>query len=100
MANKHHAHVYHTLSDLLDRNLSPKADYENENQYLKARKYWVRIWNSHRARNGNIPLVLKCSICSGKEHKKEIKEGRWKVPKNLNELIQTIKNGIMDSYKE
>ena len=51
-------------------------------QYLEGwsgARYARRRWKRHVERNGNIPLVTKCSICSGAELRRDIKRGKWKV---------------------
>lgn len=44
----------------------------------KAQRLARRAWNAHVARNGNVPLVRRCVICSGDEHRRDVKHGRSK----------------------
>ena len=98
--SKHAAHVYNSITELLDHAVGNKSDWSSENNYNKSRRHWIRVWNRHRARNGNTPLVLKCAICSGKERKRDIASGRWKVPKNMNELLNVIREGINSRFSD
>jgi hypothetical protein len=36
------------------------------------------IWKNHVEKHGNVPLIQKCSICSGRELKIVRKLGKWK----------------------
>jgi hypothetical protein len=65
--NKHHAEVYWTLDQYLERYDTPRA-----------RRQAIARWNAHVARNGNVPIIHKCSICSGRELKLDRKHGVWK----------------------
>jgi len=80
--NIHCAKVYNTLLQLLEAmECAPGVKYDNppigwdEN---KARRYWTKVWKRHIEKNGNVPLIMKCAICSGKEQKLDIKHGKWK----------------------
>lgn len=62
----------------------PATVYRSLEQWLgafidtdRARRMAIRIWKGHVARNGNVPLIRKCSVCSGKEQKLDIKHGKW-----------------------
>ena len=61
----HRAIVYNSFEEYAE-------DYEDK------RKARIR-WNRHVKRNGNVPLVVKCSICSGKALQHDIKEGKFKM---------------------
>lgn len=63
MSNNHTAHVYRTLKEWI-------GSRTNERE---AR----RTWKEHIARHGNVPIVLKCTICSGQYQKDEVKHGRF-----------------------
>ena len=67
MANNHHAHVYNNLEEWLAAvSLDPKSQ-----------RWGKRKWKRHVEKHGNVPLVLKCTVCSGKEHKLDIKHGAF-----------------------
>ena len=76
----HRAKLYYSLSQLLEY-MTPKEDSSKEAQKRKDRivRFWTARWKRHFARNGNVPLIVKCSICSGKERLHEIKSGKWKI---------------------
>lgn len=40
-------------------------------------RYAKRVWKQHIAKNGNVPMIIKCAVCSGKEFKSDIKHGRY-----------------------
>lgn len=63
-SSKHRAVVYYGLEDLL-------AVYVGFEEH--ARKMWKR----HREKHGEVPLISKCPICSGREYKKLIKTGKF-----------------------
>ena len=71
MANNHRAHVYNTLEEFLASLIDTPH----------AQKWGKRRWRIHLDKNGNVPLIRKCSICSGKEQKQNIKHGIWKEPR-------------------
>ncbi len=66
-SNPHHAHVYTTFEQYIER----------FNDDAQGRRTARRKWNQHIQRNGNVPLILKCAICSGAELKHDIKTGRY-----------------------
>lgn len=73
----HPAQVINSLEELL----SSVGYYDediNPNFKIKIHRYWTRVWKRHIERNGNIPLIRKCAICSGKEMKTDIKLGHYK----------------------
>ena len=66
----------------------PAKVYRSFEQWLgafidtdRARRMAIRIWKRHVARNGNVPLIQKCSVCSGKEQKWDRKHGKWNTPR-------------------
>jgi hypothetical protein len=68
MSNEHHAHVYNSFEEF-------SATFpDNE----KSQRNCHKIWKAHIEKHGNVPLVRKCSICSGKEQKDAIKCGAYK----------------------
>jgi hypothetical protein len=66
---KHCSQVYTTL----------KAFLEAHTDTPRAQRRAIRRWKQHVERNGNVPFVVKCSICSGDEAKWLIKHGRLKA---------------------
>lgn len=66
----HRARVYHSLDELLE-------DCAIEGKEA----FWIRKWNQHVEKHGNVPMILKCVTCSGQEMKKDIKRGSWKLGK-------------------
>ena len=78
MSNNHRAEVYTTLEQLLkETECLPKENEDNASK--KRRRYWTKKWKKHIEKHGNVPMIFKCSICSGKEQKNDIKHGTWKV---------------------
>lgn len=66
---KHCSCVYYTR----DSYLAAHEDTPNAQRRAQIRwKRWVE-------RNGDAPMVIKCSICSGDEHRRAIKTGKFKV---------------------
>lgn len=49
-------------------------------------------WKRWVERNGNVPLVVKCSICSGDDHRHAIKTGAFKV--STREDLRLLKEEI------
>jgi hypothetical protein len=76
----HPAHVYTTLEHLLRDCVGPRETFfPYQRSYEQVVRYWTRVWNQHIEKHGNVPLIRKCSLCSGAEHKHDIKVGKWKV---------------------
>ena len=75
--NIHCAKVYNTLHELLVEMECVEKQGES-NLDKKCRRYWTKVWKRHIEKNGNVPLIMKCAICSGKEQKLDIKHGKWK----------------------
>ena len=63
-ANNHRTRVYYT--------------YEQFAAACTDERYARKVWKRHTERNGNVPLVQECSICSGAEERLEVKRGRGK----------------------
>lgn len=75
MANNHVAKSYYSLDQLLKE----MGAYDNTHGGESRKRYWTRRWKTHAEKNGNVPLVLKCALCSGKEFARDVKAGRYKV---------------------
>ena len=73
----HVASKYNSLPELLEENECAYSDGEEETT-KKRRRYWIKVWKRHIEKHGNVPLIQKCTICSGQEQKIDIKKGRWK----------------------
>lgn len=68
MANRHHAHLYHNLAEWL----AALCDTP------KVQKWGRAQWKRHVEKHGNVPMIRKCSVCSGKGRKLDIKHGSFK----------------------
>jgi hypothetical protein len=64
----HRAMVYRTREEYLAAHVAS----------ARGQRRAIRRWKSHVARNGNVPLIHKCSICSGANIRMDIKHGSWK----------------------
>ncbi len=71
----HPASVYTTLQSLL---VAMDCLEDNELQ-KKRKKFWIKYWNGHIDKHGNVPLVMKCQECSGREYKRDLKDGKYRV---------------------
>lgn len=78
--SKHCSHVFNSLKEILIHygcvNNGRQTDGEK-----KQRKLWTKKWNAHVEKHGNTPYVVKCTICSGKELKDDIKHGSYNPPR-------------------
>ncbi len=43
--------------------------------------------NAHIEKHGNVPLILKCTVCSGKERALDIKHGAY-TPKRPSKRLR------------
>ena len=68
MGNNHHAHVYNTLEEWL----AALCDTPKVQKWGRAR------WKEHIDKHGNVPMIRKCSVCSGADQKLDIKHGKYK----------------------
>lgn len=66
MANSHHAHIYNTLEEYC----ASRVNTERCQRKARAR------WKAHIEKHGNVPLIEKCQVCSGREEK-EIVERKY-----------------------
>lgn len=74
MPNNHRASVYWSLDQLIKEMLG-----DSKLDRAKQIRFWTKVWKTHSMRNGNKPLIMKCSLCSGRTLRKEIKCGVFKV---------------------
>lgn len=51
----------------------------------KSERYWTAKWKQHVEKKGNVPLIIKCAICSGKERLRDIKRGNFKVSRRVSQ---------------
>jgi len=65
----HPAHVYTTREEWIARFVDSPVGRRRAN----------RTWKQHIEKNGNVPLVTKCSVCSGAEFKQDIRHGSYNV---------------------
>jgi hypothetical protein len=91
MSGVHVARVYYRLEKLLEYQLEG-LDPETH-LYNKIKRYWIRRWKIHNAKNPGDPLVLKCAVCSGQERAFDIKSGKFKISTraeqdNLKEVLE------------
>ena len=75
----HSARVYHTYEEFA-------ASCTNERH---ARK----VWKLHVEKHGNVPLILKCPVCSGEEQKMDIKLGKYR-PKRPSKRFRDEQRGL------
>lgn len=90
----HRAHVVHTFEQYLDylttyRNVVPPEKYEPTPQEMRRFK---RTWKKHIEKNGNVPMILQCPICSGQELKEDIKRGKY-VPRRKDKVLRDEEKG-------
>jgi len=52
--------------------------YEEFRATCRTERYARRTWKLHIEKHGNVPLIRKCSICSGEERKMDIKHGSYR----------------------
>jgi hypothetical protein len=53
-------------------------NYEEFKANCVNERYARRVWKIHTEKNGNVPMIVKCAICSGEEQKIDIKLGRYR----------------------
>ena len=80
--SKHRCEVYNSLERLLEV-CSTGTD--------RSIRYWTRRWKNHVERNGNVPMLIECSICSGRERKADIKAGNWKEGRPVKAVRDELK---------
>jgi len=72
----HPAHIYTTLESLLFACVGTDT---TDKYYDRSKRYWTRKWKQHLEKKGNVPMILKCEICSGKEQKMDIRLGKYRI---------------------
>ena len=72
----HPAHVFTTLESYLEYRAGTDTTDKN---YERNKRRACKRWKDHIARHGNVPLITKCQICSGKEYKMDVKLGNVRV---------------------
>ena len=78
MANNHNAAIYNSLPELLEE-MKCAYSQEEDKETQKRRRYWIKVWKRHVEKHGNVPLIMKCSLCSGLDFKKGVKKGIYKA---------------------
>lgn len=73
----HVAHIYRTKEQFLAALVDTP----------RAQRWGQRVWKQHIEKHGNVPMVQKCSVCSGQERKDDIKHGSFK-PKRPSKRIR------------
>lgn len=68
----HPAKIYYSLDQLIE-----ERSYNGIRGDAKRRL--IILWKKHVEKKGNVPLIIKCAICSGKERLRDIKHGNFKV---------------------
>jgi hypothetical protein len=66
--------------------------YEEFAEDCVSEKYARKVWKAHIAKHGNVPMIVKCAICSGKEQKLDIKHGRY-TPKRPSKRLRDEQRG-------
>lgn len=65
----HRAIAYHNLSQFLDAHVNT----------VSAQRRARIEWKKHVTKHGNVPMVLQCPLCSGKEQRVDVKLGKYKL---------------------
>jgi len=84
----HHAQVYTTLEAYVTSTAGKKAEAWNPEHWPMQVRHAHRKWKLHVEKRGNTPLVTKCPLCSGKEHKHDVKAGRYRSIKDRLERFE------------
>jgi hypothetical protein len=83
-SNPHPANIFNTLQGYLDHAVGPRTNYVGSGKYDSPEFYdrcvrrHTATWKKHIEKHGHVPLILKCSTCSGKGFKNDIKHGKFK----------------------
>lgn len=81
-ANKHHAHTFRTWEQFFKHmctltDMGTGFQWQEKPSAKKLRRL-QKAWKAHIEKHGNVPMVRKCGVCSGAEHKEDVKHGRFK----------------------
>lgn len=68
----HPAKIYYSLDQLIEERSCNGIRGD-------AKRRLTILWKQHVEKKGNVPLIIKCAICSGKERLRDIKHGTFKV---------------------
>jgi uncharacterized protein involved in tolerance to divalent cations len=77
----HPAKVYTSLEQLIAETVVRTYD----KYVVDAIRHARRRWKNHIEKNGEVPLIVKCSVCSGEEAKQDVKAGRYSSARDLRE---------------
>lgn len=69
---KHRTNIYNSLEEYLE-------SIVDEPRY---KRQAIRQWKQHIEKNGNVPMITKCSICSGEELRSLVKLGKYNLPRD------------------
>jgi len=94
--SSHHAHKFHTIDEYLQFRLTYVIDgvvkeEQDPERRAKIIRQVNRLWKKHVEKHGNVPLVIKCRICSGAEFKDDLKAGRYKRKRPRKSVRDEIK---------
>jgi hypothetical protein len=104
----HSAKIIRTFDELLiSAGLESKEKYEGLfSQRMKKPTYTYesllrrcrRLWKAHVEKHGNVPMIRKCHICSGKERRDDIKKKVWKVSKREDQKQEKQELNLSNYY--
>jgi hypothetical protein len=59
-------------------------------------KYWTKEWKRHVDKHGNVPLVRRCGICSGRAFKESVKRGEYKISgrEEQKDIREQVEDGL------
>lgn len=92
----HHAHTIHSLDELIEYctqynsggEIKAEPEGPRRDKFVRNAR---RRWKRHIEKNGNVPMVLKCAVCSGTEFKNDIKHGRFSPRRPSKRLREEMK---------
>jgi len=64
MCNSHKPKYFYSLEALLEHCVAPPKG-PHDHVHNKWTLFWTKKWNTWRKKNPGLPLVLRCSTCSG-----------------------------------
>ncbi len=122
MTTKHHAHVFTSLASYLsyctgssklaqgarEEQGSKLAQGAREEQGSKLSEQekeqlsrWASVrWKQHIEKHGNVPLIIQCGVCSGREVKDAIKHGAYKPDRKSKTIRDEEKTEVLFPEKE